>query len=451
MKIVLISLPVPFLSEPATDPSLGLGYICSYLKSKGIDNVEILNFALFDYDYYNSIEYLQEIPLDADFYGISTVTSTYYWLYEVSKFLKENTKGKIVAGGAHPTSMARQCLEDSFIDYVVKGDGEEPMYQLVSGVSLDKIPGLCYWDRKNLVEKERHFQFNLDELPFPDRLDIEKYKRRVNGKKAFRLITLRGCPFKCAFCDKVSIGEGVRYRSVENVMMEIDEIIEQHGIKAFVISDDIFPLRKERTRRFCEEFKKRNLEWRCWCRADLINKDSLEIMKDSGLSSIQIGIESGDDDLLKTIKKGTTYEINKRAILICKEVGVPARCNLMYGNPGESLKTIKNTIRWAKESQPDEWTVFVLIPQPGSDIWINSEKYGIIFDKQLMRDKKYIMTDRFSDSGVGNIWISLKGTRSEEFKDNLKYFISELERVCPRKSVQDTVQTFDIDKMRVLK
>ena len=304
MKIVLIFAPSPFAYDPAVNPPLGIGYIHSYLKSKGIDDVEIIDFSLYsnyDYEDTNDTKYLDEqIPLDADFYGISATSSVSRWIYEIAKYLKENTAGKIVAGGAHPTSMTRQTLEDTVVDYIIRGDGEEPMYQLVSGVDLDKIPGLCYWKDGKIVEKERHYHKNLDELPFPTRLDINKYHRYIGEETALHLITLRGCPYNCSFCDKTSVGRGVRFRSVENVMAEIDSINRQHGLRCFVICDEIFPLKKKRTQQFCEEFKKRNLKWRCWCRADLINEESLEMMKDAGLVSIQIGIESGDDGVLKS-------------------------------------------------------------------------------------------------------------------------------------------------------
>jgi len=453
LKIILISLPAPFLFEPAVNPPLGIGYICSYLNSKGFNNVEILDFALFkDYDFINSNDYLKEIPLDADFYGISATSSVYHWLYEISNFLKENTNGKIVAGGAHPTSMPKQTMMDTSVDFVICGDGEEPMYQLISGVKFEKIPGLCYRFDSDFVVKTRNYCKELDALPFPARYNLDKYSRNIDGDKALHLITLRGCPYNCAFCDKKSVGAGVRYRSVENVIAEIDEIIEQHGIKGFVICDEIFPLIKERTKEFCDEFKKRGLKWRCWCRADLVNEKVLTMMKDSGLVSIQIGIESGDNDVLKAIHKGSNYEINKKALLACKKIGIPTRCNLMYGNPKESLESVKNTIRLVEETQPDEWTLAILTPVPGSAIWEKPNKYGIDFDRQWAIDNHFMMTNRFSESGIGDVWISINGTTEKEFKDNLEYFVSELNKVCPKKKkVQDTAQIIDVNKVKVLK
>ena len=446
MKVILISLPAPFEEEPAMNPPLGLCYILSYLKSKSID-AEILDFTLFkNYDYYKN-DYLKEIPLDADFYGIFSTSALFYWLHEVSKYLKENSDGLIVAGGPHPSTMPKQTLEDTDVDFVVKGDGEIPMYLFATDHNPKEIPGVSYRKGNKIIEQDRYYQTNLDILPLPIRPNIEKYKRLIKGEKAVHIVTLRGCPFNCAFCDRVSVGRNVRYRSVENVLKEIDEIIEQHEIRSFVIYDDIFTLIKDRTKQFCEEFKKRKLQWRCWSRVDIVNKEILEIMRDSGMTSITFGVESGDDGILKNIRKGTSYEKNKNALLLCKELNIPMRCSLMYGNPGETLQTLKNTIKLVKETQPDEWNLSVLTPVPGSDIWDYPEKYGVVFDKDWVIKNKFIMTHRLGDSGIGNVWVSLKSMNNKEFVDNLKYFVDELERVCPRKKIQDTIQNINVGDM----
>ena len=129
---------------------------------------------------------------------------------------------------------------------------------------------------------------------------------------------------------------------------------------------------------------------------------------------------------------------------------MPIRCNLMFGNPGETKETLDNTIKLIEEAQPEEWTLSILVPVPGSDMWINPEKYGLIFDKTMARRNHYLMTNRWADSGVGDIWTSLKGVSNEELKSNLEYFVKELERVCPRDSVQDNVQHIHIDKVRIM-
>jgi anaerobic magnesium-protoporphyrin IX monomethyl ester cyclase len=455
-KIVLISLPAPFALEPSMNPPLGLCYISAFLKKNGFDDISAVDFTLYKgYDYINSQDYLKLIPQDGDFYGIYCMTVQFKWLIQVSKYIKENNKKSIViAGGPHASTCPEECLRTAGVDVAIKGEGEEAVMQIVSGDKFSDIKGACYLTiNGEFKENKRAFINDLDILPFPDwdLFDIRGYTRTIDGEKAVHIVTLRGCPYSCAFCDKMSVGTNVRYRSIENVLSEIDFVISKYGYTGFVIYDDIFTLNRTRVYAFCDEFKKRELKWRCWSRTNTIDKDMLGVMKKSGLVSITFGVESGDDTVLTNINKQTTAEQSRRALLACKEIGVPVRCSIMYGNPGENIESVKNTIKLIEETQPDEWNLAILSPIPGSDIWMNPHKYGIVFDKEWVRKNNYSMTNRFDASGIGSIWISLSDISPELFNQNLSFLVQELERVCPRKKIQDTIQTIDIKKLNILR
>ena len=434
MKIVLINLPSPFETEPAMNPPLGLGYISSYLKIKGYSDVTIVDYALYkDYDYINERRYFEKIPLDGDIYGFSCVTPQYKWLYELTKYIRFICPSAIlIAGGPHPSNMPKECLNECGLDYVVQGEGEIVFFRIVEHHSQNH-----YFNYPNILEEP---VINLGCLPLPDRPNMELYKRNIDGQKAAHIITLRGCPYNCYFCDRESVGRNVRYRSIENVISEVDELRQVHGINSFVIYDDIFTLSEYRVYHFCNALAVRGSSWRCWSRTDRITEKLLTYMKKCGLKSITFGVESGDDDILKNINKVTTAEQNKKALLAAKKAGVPVRCSLMYGNPGETLSSLNNTLKFVEETQPDEWNLAVLTPIPGSEFWSNPQKYGLSFDKAWLKKKWYLPCNRFGETGVGDPWITIDSMSKQEFTKNLVYFVNELERICPRKKIQDTIQ-----------
>lgn len=443
-KITLINLPTPFLDE-AMNPPLGLCYIGAVLRANGY-KVNAIDFAVYDYDY-TQYDYLRKINLDADFYGIYCSSAQFKWLKEVSFYLKRNNKkAVIVVGGPHASAEPEECLRKTDCDIAVNGEGELAMLEIVKGEKLRYINGACYLNSNEFVHKNRVFISNLDSMPEPDfsLFDMEKYKRKMHDERAIHIITLRGCPYDCHFCNSSLVGREIRYISVKKVFEHIDNVIADYGIRNFYIYDDIFTFKRDRLKEFCKGFAARGISWRCWTRADLLREEDLILMKESGLESIAMGIESGDDQILKNINKHSTVEKNRRAILLCKKLGVPVRCSLMFGNPGESLETLNNTVELIRETQPDEWNLSLLVPAPGSEFWNNPEKHGLPFNKQEVIENNYQDIVRSGNSGLGNLVVRSFG---DETISVLKYFIGRLEYVCPRKKIRDVVQRLEIEKV----
>ena len=445
--VTLISLPSPFLVEPAMNPGLGLCYIGAALKANG-NKVNAIDYATMDYDY-SKKDYLNEIDTSSDVYGIYCTSAQFRFLKEVARHLKVvNPYAMIVLGGPQASSQPRESLEGSQVDVVVNGEGEEAMVALVNGEDPFDVPGACFYDKvsKTYIIKERTYIKALDNLASPDFsiFDMTKYKRKLKGDRAFHITTLRGCPYRCHFCDSKVVGNTVRYFSVEKVMGEIDHIIETYGVKNFVIYDDIFTLKKSRVKEFCAEFKKRDIQWRCWSRADLLREEDLILMRQSGLESVAMGVESGDSTILKNINKKTTVEDNRRALLLCKKLGVAVRCSLMFGNPGECQESLDNTVELIRETQPDEWNIAILNPSPGSEFWDNPEEHGLHFDREEIIRDSYQEINRTSDTGMGNIVYSLDSIPDADLRSALKDFVDKLEEVCPRTKIRDTIQNIKI-------
>lgn len=449
-RITLIALPSPFLYEPAMNPPIGLCSIGTVVKQAGHD-VKIIDFAVLDYDY-DSNEYLSEIPTNSDVYGISCVSAQFKYLKQVVRWIRKvNPEALIVSGGPHSSSEPESCLEAG-VDIAFNGEGEEGFLEIVENKDPCMVRGACFASPKiftNHIYSSRRFVEDLNTLPLPDfsLFDMGKYKRKLGGKKAFHIMTLRGCPYNCNFCDSDAIGGKVRYISKERVIEWIDYLIDTYGVRNFVIYDDTFTIKSSRVKYFCEEFKKRNIKWRCWSRANSLREEDLIAMRDSGLESVAIGIESGDAVVLSAINKRTTVEHNREALKLCKKVGVPVRCSLMFGNPGESRESLQNTIDLMEETQPDEWNLSILMPTPGSEFWNNMDKHGLWFDKQKIIDSDYEELNRSGGSAVGHININIWSMPPKEMRKNLDWFVKELERVCPRKKIRDTIQSIKTEAL----
>lgn len=417
MFVVLINPPSPWANEPAMSPQLGLCYVSSALKSEGY-KVQGIDFGAMKFDYYHNV-YLLKIPSNSEIYGIYCMSAQFKWVKEICRYIRKvNPKAIIFVGGPHATS----CPEDfkDLADHVVKGYGEWAINEYLNVETATD-------DRPILI---------------PDRSIFDKYDyhRTINGEKAHHIITLRGCPYSCNYCDKKSVGTKVQYIPIEIVLKEIDSLMEQHNTRSFVIYDDIFTLDKKRLETFCVEFRRRNLQWRCWARTDLVNEENLTLMKDSGLASITFGVESGDDNVLKRINKKATVKDNWNALSLCKDLGIPVRCSLMFGNPGENSVSLIHTINMIEQCQPDEWNLAILAPTPGSAFWDYPEKYGISFDKQFIINNDYQMLNRFQGTGIGNIICSIDSCPDDELEELLPWFVGELERICIRQKIQDTIQ-----------
>jgi len=338
MKIIFISPPSPFEDTPAMDVPLGLAYLSGYLKSKGYANIELVDFSLFQFDYYHNDLFLKKIPLDADTYGITVTTPQFYWYSKIVEYIKENNKKSlVVAGGPHATARPHECLEKTKTDIVVLGEGEETLYELIQNPSKS-VKGTY----SKTFKGQRRIVADLDSLPFPDRTLVNPflYKRTLHKKRAFHVITARGCPFVCSFCSKKAVGRETRFRSVKNFLSEIDYYISEYGVTSYVIYDDTFTLNKSRAKKIAVGLGERDVMWRCFSRTDCVDRQTLKVFKENGLSSITFGIETFSPKMLKVYNKTTTVQDNKKALFLCKELRIPVRCSLIYGGPYETRKTL---------------------------------------------------------------------------------------------------------------
>ncbi|MEX2680159.1 MAG: radical SAM protein [Candidatus Sigynarchaeota archaeon] len=368
-------------------PPLGLGYLAAFLEKHGYE-VRIWDGF---YEKGGMAEILQ-IAREYDVLGIHVLTSFAIRAYGFAQQLKKRYPEKpIVVGGCHVSALPLEAIEKDYIDYVVVGEGERSLLDLCDALEtrdktiiekkLASMLGVYYKNRTG-TNKEKMILFNgnrpliqdLDEIPFPARhlFNWNLYKsseaRKSSTKKDMAILTSRGCPFQCSYCAKDVTGYKVRYFSIPRVIEEIKHLIERYGIEELSIWDETFTLQRNRIIEFCNALEKENLNisWTCSSRVDKVDLELLRMMKRHGCNLIAYGIESGNDAILKNTMKGVNKAISRKAIDMTKKAGIPIRGYFMIGLWGDTVETIKDTINFACELDPDIATFSMMVPLPNT-------------------------------------------------------------------------------------
>ena len=365
-SIALINPPSPFLISDSVMPPLGLMYLSSYLKEHG-QRPKIIDLAV------NHINHTEIKGFDI--YAITSTTPQSLEAIKILKGLKKKYQDSLfVIGGAHAMAFGEECKNDGF-DCIVSGEGEEVLLSLSKFVENGKRNNskICGVIKSKQID-------DIDSIPFPDRSfeGFEKYHYTLNGLKTTTMITSRGCPFNCYFCCKT--WKGVRLRSAKNVIEEA-KTIRDMGFKGLMFYDDTFTINRQRVIEIAKELKELDLIWRCFIHASTVDSNLLRIMKDCGCVEVGMGVESGNNEILKTVNKKIDLE---RAIEVCNwchEIGLRVKTFLMIGLPGESKETVKDTINFLQKAKPDDYDITIYTPFPETEIWKNTENFDIRFDK----------------------------------------------------------------------
>lgn len=202
-------------------------------------------------------------------------------------------------------------------------------------------------------------------------------------------MTSRGCPSKCTFCDRKIFGERCRMRSVANIFEEIEEVVSKYGVKEIRFFDDTFTLDKKRVYEICDEFDKRKFKliWSCLTKTACVDGPLLKRMKQAGCWQVLYGFESGDDRILKLLKKGNTVELNKRAVRLTKEAGIEVRGDFIVGTPGETWESLERTVRFAIDADLDYAHFNKFTPFPGTELYQKlKQEHSFDFSKSTIFD-----------------------------------------------------------------
>ncbi|TVL97770.1 MAG: short-chain dehydrogenase [Candidatus Brocadia sp. WS118] len=297
-----------------------------------------------------------------------------------------------IAKGAHFSTCNRDDLKEAVydpMDVAISGEAETIMNNLIlakrQGSDLTRVRGILFRDRRGQIIQTdpESFWTDLDKIPFPAR-DLMKnslYTRPDTGEPQATIQTSRGCPSQCIFCLSPLIsGANLRERSVSNIVAELEECVYQYNIKNFFFRADTFTLRKSSVIELCQEIIKRKLKiaWVANSRVNTIDEERLMWMKKAGCWLVAFGIESGNDEIQKLIKKGTTRAQAIEAVSICKKIGLKTYGFFLIGFPWETREMIMDTLRLAKELRCTFSEIHIAIPYEGTELYRIVRDFGIL-------------------------------------------------------------------------
>lgn len=383
MKAVLIIPPRPYLFNQKALPNLGIMTVSAVFKELGYE-VEVLDFA-------DGFQFAE-----ADIYGLTVTTPDLEVSTQILSWLKKHGAYKVIAGGVHPTLMPRECLKLGF-DAVSVGDSEVTIPQILKGVAI-----ATGW-----LE-------NIDMAPHPDRtcLDMKKYNFKIDGQPATSMMTTYSCLWgRCAFCCRSPCNKP-RFHMPWWVREDLEQIAKL-GFQAVMIYDDEFFSYPNRDVKIIKSLGQMGFSWRAFGHSQFLlrNKKLLYEAYKNGLREVLIGVESGSDQILKAINKGTTVAMNKEAIKLLHFLGVKVKAAMICMLPGESEETFKETWAFCEEVEPmiSDWDFTMLVPYPGSQIYEHPEQFDISFSRfQVCRAYKGAGTETWNPTPISTSKLSFE-------------------------------------------
>ncbi len=322
-----------------------------------------------------------QIAKDYEFIVVFTSTVGFESDVELIRGMKAlNRDLKICFVGPHVQNKPDESLHASEdIDFVVRGEIDFAVKEFAEGHALEDILGVSYRKNGRVVHNGARPQLHteeLDSLPyavdvFKANVDIEKYTVPFLLHPFVSIYTTRGCPALCTFCQwpQTISGHAWRVRSTENVAREIARGLEHFPkLKEFFFDDDTFNIRKDRVLDICQKFKPLKFRWSCNARVHS-DYETLKAMADAGARLLIVGFESGDDQILKNIKKGATVEMARKFAANCKKVGITIHGDFIIGLPGETKETITKTIQFAKDLDCETVQISLAHAFPGTELY----------------------------------------------------------------------------------
>jgi len=444
-------LPLHKQERTSVSPPLGVCYLSSYLRQRGyrvsILDLDLEIFTLIKRGISYTILDIIRLIKDKGFFdiiGISALTSERYKRAHQLAAIADSLDATVIMGGNYPTNSPEMALSDPNVNYIVMGEGEEIFYKLLRAieedVGLEELTGIGYED---MIRPRVYSDFiqDLDTLPFPDygNIDVERYhdlgmsQSWIGNNKSFTLFTSRGCPNHCIYCcSHNTFGYKTRYRSVDNVLSEVNWLVDKYGADEILIQDDNFTKDKKRA---CEILDRLKIRWAIpnGLEVNSLDREILEKAKASGVQDLTLAIETGSPRIQKLIKKNVNLDKAKEIIGIMRELRIYSKVFYMLGFPGETKEEIQQTIDYASKLKAD-WSIFSIVNSlPGTEL---AKKVKPDFDN-IGYANANISTEDFNaeyiEKKVGEANIKINFIENYNLNGgNIDYAIRDFQRIAQR-------------------
>jgi hopanoid biosynthesis associated radical SAM protein HpnJ len=326
-----------------------------------------------------SIEQTVAMAKDFELLVLFTSSPGFHVDVKIAEMMKDsNSKMEVVFVGPPVTIEPDKVLNSTkAIDFIVRREFDYQIANYAKGTPLSELPGVSYRaNGVNVHNPEAPYIENLDELPWVSKvyhrdLDFRKYNVPFLLNPYVSFYTTRGCPAQCTFClwPQTHSGHRWRLRSVQDIANECRYVLENFpGLKEIFFDDDTFNYRKARTIELCAELKKLKFTWSCTSRVTT-DYETLKAMKEAGCRLLIVGYESGDEQILRNIKKGATIDMALRFTENCHKLGLTIHADFIVGLPGETRETLRNTIDFAKRVDAETIQVSIAHAYPGTEFY----------------------------------------------------------------------------------
>lgn len=397
----------------AAMPPLSLLSIAAFLEQQGV-SVQILDVHVEKL----SVEQVREVVrrVDPAWVGMTVMTATSVASHQISRIVKEACPdAAVVFGGVHAEALPFETLSNSAVDYVVRGDGEFTFHKMVTGVDPTTLNGVSWRNGSSVVNNPPvEVNMDLDQYPRPayHLVPMHMYYPTIGAYKklpAINMLMTRGCPGKCTFCN--SANTALRNRSADRVVDEIEHLRDVYGIREIQFYDDTFTVNRQNVLRFCELMKERKMgvSWTAFIRADCFSEELGKAMKGAGCHQVLIGVESGDAEILKNIRKPIQDKRTKQSIEIARKNGIETRCAFIFGNMGETLESMERTLQYSIELDSELAIFNVSTPYPGTQLF------------QWAKDKGYLVTEEWSEFELSTFLLNLPTVPNEKVMEFYAY------------------------------